>query len=60
RNEISQFVDYYNNDRYHESLNNLKPVDVYSGNDEEILSQREVIKNNTIKLRRRENLKLVS
>jgi transposase InsO family protein len=60
RNEISQFVDYYNNDRYHESLNNLKPVDVYSGNDEEILSQRKIIKNKTIKLRRRENLKLVS
>jgi transposase InsO family protein len=60
KNEIQQFVDHYNNDRYHESLNNLKPVDVYLGNDREIMSQREILKNKTIKLRRRENLKLVS
>lgn len=60
KNEIDQFIDYYNNDRYHESLNNLKPVDVYLGNDREIMSQREILKNKTIKLRRRENLKLVS
>ncbi len=60
RNEISQFIDYYNNDRYHESLNNMKPVNVYLGKDEVILRQREMIKNKTIKLRRRENLKLVS
>lgn len=59
-NEISQFIDYYNNERYHESLNNLRPVNVYLGNDELILRQREMVKNKTIKLRRLENLKLVS
>jgi len=28
---IEQYVDYYNNHRYHESLNNLKHADVYFG-----------------------------
>jgi len=60
KNEIQHFVDHYNNERYHESLNNLKPVDVYFGKDQEIINQREIIKKKTIKLRRRENLKLVS
>ena len=42
--EIAAFVHYYNNQRYHESLNNLTPVNVYSGRDEKILSMRERIK----------------
>ena len=29
--QISAFVDYYNNHRYHESLGNLTPADVYHG-----------------------------
>ena len=28
---IKAFVDYYNTERYHESLNNLTPEDVYTG-----------------------------
>ena len=30
---IGEFVDYYNNRRYHESLDNLTPADVYSAED---------------------------
>jgi len=32
---IESWVDRYNNERYHESLNNLTPADVYFGRDEE-------------------------
>ena len=29
--EIGKFVDYYNNERYHESLDNVTPADMYHG-----------------------------
>ena len=54
--EIDEFINYYNNERYHESLNNLKPVDVYNGKSFEILDKREEIKQKTLKMRRRQNL----
>ncbi|MBM3557382.1 MAG: IS3 family transposase, partial [Alphaproteobacteria bacterium] len=38
--------------RYHESLKNLTPADVYHGRGQSILQQREVIKLKTIELRR--------
>ena len=41
---LEEFVEYYNNHRYHESLQNLTPADVYFGRDQEILNQRELIK----------------
>ena len=41
---IEVFVEYYNNQRYHESLENLTPADVYFGRSEEVLSKREKIK----------------
>ena len=47
------FVDYYNSRRYHESLNNLTPADVYSGRAKTVLTRRENIKLKTIELRRR-------
>ncbi len=50
---IASFVDYYNNRRYHESLNNVTPADVYFGRHREVLSLREHIKEKTMKLRRR-------
>ena len=33
---IRQFVDYYNHERYHESLNNLTPADVFYGRGQSI------------------------
>jgi transposase InsO family protein len=56
-NEVGQFVEYYNNERYHESINNLTPADVYNGNDRKILTRRDRIKRETMKLRKYHNLK---
>jgi len=56
--EIGLFVEYYNNQRYHESLNNLTPEDVYTGRDKRILTERERIKAITLKNRRIQNLKM--
>ena len=42
--EIGRFIEYYNHERYHESLNNVKPVDVYEGRNRQILDRREKIK----------------
>src|SRR5262249_26631680 len=50
---IEEFVRYYNNCRYHESLDNLTPADVYFGRGQAILERREKIKRKTIEQRRR-------
>ena len=46
--QISVFVENYNNKRLHESLNNLTPADVYFGRGQAILEERERIKRLTI------------
>jgi transposase InsO family protein len=50
--QIARFVEHYNYRRYHESLQNLTPADVYFGRGQTILLERERIKRDTIKLRR--------
>src|SRR5260221_366493 len=50
---IQEFVRYYNNCQYHESLDNLTPADVYFGRGQAILERREKIKRETIEQRRR-------
>lgn len=45
---IFEFVEYYNNRRYHESLDNLTPADVYFGREKEILEERNRIKQITL------------
>ena len=50
--QIEAFVADYNHRRYHESLGNLTPADVYCGRGQTILLQRERIKRQTIALRR--------
>jgi putative transposase len=50
--QIAAFVDYYNNHRYHESIDNLTPASVYFGRGPTILAERERIKRQTIAERR--------
>ncbi|MFV1580805.1 MULTISPECIES: IS3 family transposase, partial [unclassified Phaeobacter] len=52
RQQIDAFVDHHNHRRYHESLQNLTPADVYFGRGQTILKQRERIKRKTIETRR--------
>jgi putative transposase len=52
---IDRFVEHYNHRRYHESLNNVTPADVFFGRQLEILSRRERIKRQTLAERRLEN-----
>lgn len=52
KEQLHRFVDYYNHERYHESLNNLTPADVFYGRGEVILDQRELIKQNTLAMRK--------
>ncbi|WP_093734049.1 IS3 family transposase [Sulfitobacter litoralis] len=55
--QIGAFVDYYNNQRYHEGLCNVTPADVYFGRDKAIIREREKIKKMTIQSRRLQHQK---
>ena len=50
--EIKAFITDYNHRRYHESIGNLTPADVYFGRGPAILAERERIKRQTIANRR--------
>src|SRR5271167_1863957 len=50
--QINAFVEHYNHVRYHESIDNLTPADVYFGRAETILAERHRIKRATIANRR--------
>ena len=49
---IAAFVQYYNQQRYHEALDNLTPADVYFGRRVEVITHREAIKRQTLDFRR--------
>ena len=55
RAKLAEFVDYYNNERYHEALGNVTPADVYFGRAEQIKMQRQEMKMKTLKERRETN-----
>ena len=50
--QIDAFVEHYNHARYHESIENVTPADVYFGRSETILAERQRIKLATIANRR--------
>ncbi|MBP1293534.1 RNA-directed DNA polymerase [Bradyrhizobium elkanii USDA 61] len=50
--QIRASVEHYNHVRYHESIDNLTPADVYFGRAEAMLAERKRIKRNTIANRR--------
>lgn len=54
---VADFVDHYNHHRYHESLDNLTPADVYFGRGQRIIQMRKEIKSRTIEQRRRQHFK---
>ncbi len=49
---VAAFVEHYNHSRYHESLGNLTPADVYFGRGQTILNERRTTKEKTMKQRR--------
>lgn len=50
---INEFIQYYNTRRYHESLDNLTPEDVFLGRGNAILEKRKKIKQKTMAKRKR-------
>ena len=50
---IRDFVAYYNNERYHESLDNVTPADVYFCRHHAVLSERSKIKRLTTQRRKK-------
>ena len=50
--EIGKFVEYYNNERVHESLKNVTPADVYHDRHHEIQTARQLLKMQTLRRRR--------
>ena len=55
---IAEWVDHYNHERYHESLDNVTPSDVYEGRRNDILDQRAIVKARTMTQRKIHNLRL--
>ncbi len=55
--QVEAFVEHYNHQRYHESLNNVTPADAYFGRAQSIQLQRERIKRKTIEHRRLQHRK---
>jgi len=52
---MESFVKYYNQQRYHESLYNVAPADVYYGWKDDMLARRKEVKQRTLQARREHN-----
>ena len=57
---IGAFIEHYNHQRYHESLDNVTPADAYFGRATQILAERERIKRQTIEHRRLQHRKIAA
>ena len=57
--EVGLFIEYYNHERVHESLDNMTPADVYCGRDRQIQQLRDMVKQQTLEQCRRKNLGLM-
>jgi putative transposase len=53
---IADFVAHYNSQRYYESLDNVTPADMFFRRHKEVLTQREIVKPQTLLERRSLNL----
>ena len=58
--QIGAFIEHYNHRRYHESLENVTPADVYFGRATNILVERARIKRQTIEHRRLQHRKIAA
>lgn len=56
---IAEWAEYYNNQRYHESLENVTPADVYFGREKEIIKKRNKLKEQSLALRHQQYLHFV-
>jgi transposase InsO family protein len=54
-NEVEKFINYYNESRYHESLGNVTPDDVFYGKRDQIIKERNEKRRLTIERRKKYN-----
>lgn len=58
--QIEAFIEHYNHQRYHESLDNVTPADAYFGRASAVLERRRKIKRKTIAHRRLQHRKIAA
>ncbi|WP_442922080.1 IS3 family transposase [Microcoleus sp. ARI1-A3] len=56
RQRLAEWVEYYNHQRYHESLDNVRPADAYWGRQDQILADRQKTKQLTMVQRRKNHI----
>ena len=55
--ELTRFVEQHNDERYHESMNNLRSLEGYERRDGRILEQWDLIKQKTVQIRCEQRLR---